>query len=191
MTQVRNVAVVVGSLRKDSVSRKLAKAFAAVTPNLKFNIVEIGDLPHFDQDLESDPPAQWVRFREEIAAADAVLFVTPEFNRSVPGALKNAIDVGSRPYGSSVWNGKPGAVISQSPGAIGGFGSNHHLRQSLVFLNVPLLSQEAYLSNSFSLFDENGELINEGTTEFLRAYGQQFSAWIETITPAAATAKAA
>jgi len=191
MTQVRNVAAVIGSLRKDSVSRKLAKAFAALTPNLKLNIVEIGDLPHFDQDLESDPPAQWVRFREEIAAADAVLFVTPEFNRSVPGALKNAIDVGSRPYGSSVWNGKPGAVISQSPGAIGGFGSNHHLRQSLVFLNVPLLSQEAYLGNSFSLFGDTGELINEGTTEFLRAYGQQFSAWIETIAPAAATAKAA
>lgn len=191
MTQVRNVAVVVGSLRKDSVSRKLAKAFAAVTPNLKFSIVEIGDLPHFDQDLESDPPAQWVRFRDEIAAADAVLFVTPEFNRSVPGALKNAIDVGSRPYGASVWNGKPGAVISQSPGAIGGFGSNHHLRQSLVFLNVPLLSQEAYLGNSYALFDDAGELVNEGTTEFLRAYGQQFAAWIETIAPAAATAKAA
>ena len=191
MTQVRNVAVIVGSLRKDSVSRKLAKAFAALTPNLTFNIVEIGDLPHFDQDLESDPPAQWVRFREEVAAADAVLFVTPEFNRSVPGALKNAIDVGSRPYGSSVWAGKPGAVISQSPGAIAGFGANHHLRQSLVFLNVPLLSQEAYLGNSFALFDESGELINDGTTEFLRGYGKQFSAWIETIAPAAATAKAA
>lgn len=191
MTQVRNVAVIVGSLRKDSVSRKLAKAFGALTPNLKFNIVEIGDLPHFDQDLESDPPAQWVRFRQEIADADAVLFVTPEYNRSVPGVLKNAIDVGSRPYGSSVWNGKPGAVISQSPGAIGGFGSNHHLRQSLVFLNVPLLSQEAYLGNSFALFDESGELINESTGEFLRAYGAQFSAWIETISPASATAKAA
>ena len=191
MTQARNVAVIVGSLRKDSVSRKLAKAFGALTPNLKFNVVEIGDLPHFDQDLESDPPAQWVRFRKEIAAADAVLFVTPEYNRSVPGVLKNAIDVGSRPYGSSVWNGKPGAVISQSPGAIGGFGANHHLRQSLVFLNVPLLSQEAYLGNSFALFDENGELINEGTAEFLRAYGAQFSAWIETIAPAADTAKAA
>lgn len=191
MTQVRNIAVIVGSLRKDSVSRKLAKAFAAVTPNLKFDIVEIGDLPHFDQDLESDPPAQWVRFREQIAAADAVLFITPEYNRSVPGVLKNAIDVGSRPYGSSVWNGKPGAVISQSPGAIAGFGANHHLRQSLVFLNVPLLSQEAYIGNSFSLFDESGELVNEGTAEFLRAYGQAFTAWIETIAPASAGAKAA
>lgn len=191
MSQVRNVAVVVGSLRKDSVSRKLAKAFAALSPGLNFNIVEIGDLPHFDQDLESEPPAQWVRFRNEIAAADAVLFVTPEYNRSVPGALKNAIDVGSRPYGSSVWNGKPGAVISASPGAIGGFGANHHLRQSLVFLNVPLLSQEAYIGNAFALFDDTGELINEGTTEFLRSYGAQFAAWIEKIVDDVPAAKAA
>jgi chromate reductase len=191
MTQVRNVAVVVGSLRKDSVSRKLAKAFAALNPTLKFDIVEIGDLPLFDQDFESDPPAQWVRFREEIAAADAVLFVTPEYNRSVPGALKNAIDVGSRPYGSSVWNGKPGAVISMSPGAIGGFGANHHLRQSLVFLNVPLLSQEAYIGNAFALFDDTGELVNEGTAEFLKSYGVQFAAWIEKIIDEVPAAKVA
>jgi chromate reductase len=191
MTQARTVAVVVGSLRKDSVSRKLASAFAALNPGLKFNIVEIGDLPHFDQDLESDPPPQWVRFRDEIATADAVLFVTPEFNRSVPGALKNAIDVGSRPYGQSVWNGKPGAVISVSPGAIGGFGANHHLRQSLVFLNVPLLSQEAYVGNAYALFDETGELVNEATTEFLRAYGQAFAAWIERIVDDVPARKAA
>jgi chromate reductase, NAD(P)H dehydrogenase (quinone) len=191
MTQARTVAVVVGSLRKDSVSRKLANAFAALNPGLTFNIVEIGDLPHFDQDLEADPPAQWVRFRNEIAAADAVLFVTPEFNRSVPGALKNAIDVGSRPYGQSVWNGKPGAVISLSPGAIGGFGANHHLRQSLVFLNVPLLSQEAYVGNAYALFDDNGELVNEATTEFLRAYGQAFAAWIERIVDDVPARKAA
>ena len=181
MSNPRTVAVVVGSLRKDSVSRKLAKAFAAVTPELKFNIVEIGDLPLFDQDLEAAPPAPWVRFRQEIAAADAVLFVTPEYNRSVPGVLKNAVDVGSRPYGASVWNGKPGAVISVSPGAIGGFGANHHLRQSLVFLNVPLLSQEAYVGNAFALFGDTGELVNEGTAEFLRAYGAAFAAWIEKI----------
>jgi chromate reductase, NAD(P)H dehydrogenase (quinone) len=191
MTQARTVAVVVGSLRKGSVSRKLANAFAALNPGLKFNIVEIGDLPHFDQDLESDPPVQWVRFREEIAAADAVLFVTPEFNRSVPGALKNAIDVGSRPYGQSVWNGKPGAVISLSPGAIGGFGANHHLRQSLVFLNVPLLSQEAYIGGAYALFDETGELINEATTEFLRTYGQAFAAWIDRIVDDVPALKAA
>ena len=181
MSHPRTVAVVDGSLRKDSVSRKTAKALAALTPGLKFRFVEIGDLPHFDQDLEGDPPAAWVRFRKEVDAADAVLFVTPEFNRSVPGVLKNAIDVGSRPYGASVWNGKPGAVISVSPGAIGGFGANHHLRQSLVFLNVPLLSQEAYIGGAYTLFDEAGELVNDGTAEFLRGYGQAFVAWIERI----------
>jgi chromate reductase len=192
MTQIRNVAVIVGSLRKDSVSRKLAKAFAALAPaNLKLDIVEIGDLPHFDQDLESDPPAAWTRFRNAVAAADAVVFVTPEFNRSVPGALKNAIDVGSRPYGQSVWNGKPGAVISVSPGAIGGFGANHHLRQSLVFLNVPLLSQEAYVGGAYSLFDDRGELVNESTQDFLKSYAAQFAEWVERIAPAAAVREAA
>jgi len=192
MTQVRTVAVVVGSLRKDSASRKLAQAFAALAPaHLKFDIVEIGDLPHFDQDLESDPPAPWVRFRDEIRVADAVLFVTPEYNRSVPGVLKNAIDVGSRPYGHSVWNGKPGSVISLSPGAIGGFGANHHLRQSLVFLNVPLLSQEAYVGNAFSLFGETGEIVSEATEDFLKAYAAAFADWIERIAPAAEARRAA
>jgi len=191
MSQPRTVAVIVGSLRKDSASRKLARAFAALNPDQTFNIVEIADLPHFDQDLESDPPAAWVRFRQEVAAADAVLFVTPEYNRSVPGVLKNAIDVGSRPYGQSVWNGKPGAVISLSPGAIGGFGANHHLRQSLVFLNVPLLSQEAYVGGAFALFDDSGELANESTADFLKAYGKAFAAWIERLTDDAPAAQAA
>jgi chromate reductase len=191
MSTTRTVAVVVGSLRKDSVSRKVAKALAALAPNLKFNFIEIGDLPFYDEDVEPNTPAQWTRFRNEIKAADAVLFVTPEYNRSVPGLLKNAIDVGSRPYGASAWNGKPGAVISVSPGAIGGFGANHHLRQSLVFLNVPLLSSEAYIGNAFALFGDNGELVNEGTAEFLRAYGQAFTAWIDTILPVAQGQKAA
>jgi chromate reductase len=181
MTQARTVAVVVGSLRKDSVNRKVAEALAKLTPGLEFKFVEIANLPHFDQDLEASPPAEWVSFRQEIASADAVLFVTPEYNRSVPGVLKNAVDVASRPYGSSVWNGKPGAVISVSPGAIGGFGANHHLRQSLVFLNVPLLSREAYVGNAFSLFNEAGDLVNEGTEQFLRDYGHAFAEWIELI----------
>jgi chromate reductase len=182
MSQPRTVTVIVGSLRKDSVSRKVAEAFAALAPkHLKFDYVDIGDLPHFDQDLETAPPAEWVAFRDRIRPSDAVLFVTPEYNRSIPGVLKNAIDVASRPYGASVWNGKPGAVISVSPGGIGGFGANHHLRQSLVFLNVPLLSLEAYVGNAFALFDENGELINESTAEFLRAYAQSFADWIERI----------
>lgn len=182
MSQPRTVAVVVGSLRKDSVSRKVAKAVAALAPkSLTFKFIEIGRLQHFDQDLEPTPTAEWVEFRNQIKAADAVLFVTPEYNRSVPGVLKNAIDVGSRPYGASVWSGKPGAVISVSPGAIGGFGANHHLRQSLVFLNVPVLSQEAYVGNAFALFDDKGALVNESTTAFLRAYAQAFADWIETI----------
>lgn len=192
MTQPRNIAVLVGSLRKDSVNRKVAKALEALTPNLKFNFVEIGDLPFFDQDLEANPPAEWVRLRGEIAAADAVLFVTPEYNRGLPAVLKNALDVASRPYGQSVWNGKPGAIVSVTIGAQGAILANHQLRSSLTFLNVPTLAQpEAYISGALSLFDENGELINESTSGFLAAFGQAFSAWIETHLATAPAAKAA
>ena len=182
MTQPRTVAVIVGSLRKESFSRKLAKAIAATAPaNLTFDFVDIGQLQHFNQDLEATPTAEWTAFRERIKAADAVLFVTPEYNRGLPGVMKNAIDVGSRPYGSSVWSGKPGAVISASPGAIGGFGAYHHLRQSLVFLNMPTLNQpETYVGHVATLFDENGELTNEGTREFLTGFAQTFADWIET-----------
>jgi chromate reductase len=181
MSKPRKVAVIVGSLRKESFSRKLAKAIAATAPsNLTFEFVEIGQLQHFNQDLEATPTAEWTAFREAIKAADAVLFVTPEYNRSVPGVLKNAIDVGSRPYGSSVWNGKPAAVVSNSPGAIGGFGAYHHLRQSLVFLNMPTVNQpETYVGNVATLFDEAGELINESTREFLTGLGQVFADGIE------------
>src|SRR5882757_5001815 len=164
MSQPRTVAVIVGSLRKDSVSRKVARAIEALTPNLKFVEIEIGNLQLFNQDLEATPTAEWVKFREEVKAADAILFVTPEYNRSVPGVLKNALDVGSRPYGHSAWNGKPTAVISVSPGAVGGFGANHHLRQSLVFLNVPAMPQpEAYIGGAAALFDKEGNITNEGT----------------------------
>ena len=192
MSQPRTVAVVVGSLRKDSVNRKVANALAALTPNLTFNLVEIGDLPFFDQDLEANPPAQWVRLRQEIAAADAVLFVTPEYNRGLPAVIKNAIDVASRPYGHSVWNGKPGAVISVTIGSQGAILANHQLRQSLVFLNVPTLAQpEAYISGALSLFDDKGALINDSTAGFLTAFGQAFSAWIEKIVADVPAAKAA
>ncbi len=183
MTNARNVAVLVGSLRKDSLNRKMAHALAALAPEgLKLGIVEIRDLPFYDQDIENTPPQAWVTFREQIAKADAVLFITPEYNRSVPGVLKNAIDVGSRPYGHSVWSGKPGAVMSVSPGAIGGFGANHHLRQSLVFLNVPVLQQpEAYIGGADKLFDEQGGIANPGTKEFLGRFMQAFEAWIATV----------
>ena len=132
----RDVAVLVGSLRKDSINRKVAAALRELAPaSLKLEIIEIGHLPLYNRDQDAKPPAEWAAFRQRIKGADAILFVTPEYNRSVPAPLKNAIDVGSRPYGQSAWNGKPGAVVSASPGAIGGFGANHHLRQSLVFLN--------------------------------------------------------
>jgi chromate reductase, NAD(P)H dehydrogenase (quinone) len=147
--------------------------------SLKLGIVEIRDLPLYDQDLDSDhPPEPWMRLRREIAAADAVLFVTPEYNRSVPAALKNAIDVGSRPYGKSAWNGKPGAVISVSPGAIGGFGANHPLLQSLVFLNVPALQHEAYIGGADKLFDQQGGIANPGTKEFLGKFLQAYERWV-------------
>jgi chromate reductase len=180
----KRIAVIVGSLRKESFNRKMAKALAALAPeSLKLEIVEIGELTLFNQDFEDTPPRDWVEFREQLLKYDGFLFVTPEYNRSVPGVLKNAIDVGSRPYGKSVWNGKPGAVISVTPGALGGFGANHHLRQSLVFLNVPTMHQpEAYIANAANLFDENGNLINDSTREFAVKYIHAFAAWVETNT---------
>jgi len=184
MSTTRNVAVIVGSLRKESFNRKIAHALAAVAPSsLKFEIVEIGNLPLYNQDLEGGDhtPAAWSDFRKQIKSRDAVLFVTPEYNRSVPAALKNAIDVGSRPYGQSAWSGKPCGVISSSIGAVGGFGANHHLRQSLVFLDMPVLQQpEAYIGAADKLFGDDGKLNNEGTAGFLKKYAETFAAWIET-----------
>jgi chromate reductase len=192
MAQPRIVAVVVGSLRKDSVTRKVVRALEAVAPShLTFVDVPIGQLPFYNEDDEASPPAAWVEFRNRIKAADAVLFATPEYNRSTPAALKNAIDVGSRPYGQSAWNGKPAAVVTVSPGAVGGFGANHHLRQSLVFLNMPTLPHEAYIGGAFGLFGEDGELTNEATREFLRTLGQTFAEWIERHAPAAVERAAA
>lgn len=180
MSTTRTVAVVVGSLRKESFSRKLAKALIAMAPPaIKLEIVEIAQLPFFNPDHEADPPQAVREFKQRVESFDALLFVTPEYNRGVPGVLKNAIDVGSRPYGKSSWNGKPAAVISVSPGAIGGFGANHHLRQSLVFLNVPALPHEAYIGDAGKLFDEKGALINDSTREFLQKFLQTFAQWIE------------
>ncbi|MFT3729053.1 MAG: NAD(P)H-dependent oxidoreductase [Terricaulis sp.] len=187
----RKIAVLVGSLRSDSLSRKVARAIAANAPaGVEFFYPEIGDLPLFNQDLEGAPPPAWMRFREEIKSADAVLWVTPEFNRSVPGALKNALDVGSRPYGQSVFNGKPAAVVSISMGGVGGFGANHHLRQSLAFLNMPTLPNEAYIGAAHTLFDASGALTNDDTRKFLAAFAGDFDRWISTHA-AASAAKAA
>lgn len=180
MSQVKHVAVLVGSLRKESINRKIALALAKLAPSsIKLDIVEIGDLPLYSEDIDvTPPPAAYTAFRNQIKAADAVLFVTPEYNRSVPAALKNALDVGSRPYGQSAWSGKPGAVVSASPGAIGGFGANHHLRQSLVFLNIPCMQQpEAYISNAGAIFEENGEL-TERTKTFLQSFVDAYADWV-------------
>ena len=159
----------------------MANALAALAPaRLQLEIVEIGGLPLYNQDLDDNPPAAWAEFRNRIAKADGVLFITPKYNRSVPGVLKNALDVGSRPYGQSAWDGKPGAVMSVSPGAIGGFGANHHLRQSLVFLNVPAMQQpEAYVGNAATLFDEKGGLANDSIREFAAKFINAFADWVE------------
>ena len=177
------IAVLVGSLRKESFNRKTANALVDLAPeSLSFDFLEIGNLPLFNQDLEDTPPKEWEDFRKQIKAADGLLFLTPEYNRSVPGVLKNAIDVGSRPYGQNSFDGKPGAVVSVSIGNISGFGANHHLRQSLVFLNVPTLAQpEVYLGDAGSLFDDTGKLTSEDTRKFLRSFMGTFSKWVEKI----------
>jgi chromate reductase len=178
-----SVGVFVGSLRKESFTRKVANAIIKLAPtSLRLEIVEIGQLPHYNQDLEGTPPGEWVAFRQKVRTHDALLFATPEYNRSVPGVLKNAIDVGSRPRETSVWMGKPGGVVSVSPGAIGGFGANHHLRQMLVFLNVPTLQQpEVYLGGAAKLLDEAGNLTDESAREFLQKFINAFAAWVELI----------
>lgn len=176
-----NIAVLVGSLRKESFNRKMANALIGMAPpSLALEIVEIRNLPLYNQDDDVNPPAASAAFKARIQQADAVLFVTPEYNRSVPGSLKNAIDIASRPSGKSAWNGKPAALISVSPGAIGAFGANHHLRQSLVFLNMPALQQpEAYIGGAAGLFDDQGKLVNDSTRDFLKKFLDAFVAWIE------------
>lgn len=176
-----DVVVLTGSLRKTSYSRKMGRALVKLSPaDMALSIVEIGDMPHYNEDVEVSPPEVYTRFRERMAASDAVLFVTPEFNRSMPGMLKNALDVGSRPWGKSIWSGKPAAVISMSQGALGGFGAHHHLRQVLVAVNlVAMPHPEAYIGGSAKLFDEAGELVDASTREFMIGFLRAFHAWID------------
>jgi chromate reductase, NAD(P)H dehydrogenase (quinone) len=182
----RKIAVIVGSLRAQSFNLKMAKELISLAPaSLSCEMVEIGQLPHYNQDDdEGTPPQEWTAFRERMKGFDGVLFVTPEYNRSVPAVLKNAIDVGSRPYGKSIWNGKPAAIVTVTPGAIGGFGANHHLRQSLVFLNMPAMQQpEAYVGGAANLFDDAGKLTNDSTRKFLHTFMERFAGWVETNAP--------
>jgi chromate reductase, NAD(P)H dehydrogenase (quinone) len=186
VTDSIDVVGVVGSLRRQSYSRRLALALGSVAPEaLKVDLAPIGGLALYNQDEDTDPPAPWLEFRERVRRAHAVLFVTPEYNRSMPGVLKNAIDVGSRPYGHSAWNGKPCAVVSCSPGAQGAFGANHHLRQCLVFLNMPVMQQpEAYIGGIDKLVDEQGRFTNPATRDFCRGVMGSFERWILTVSGA-------
>lgn len=189
----RKIAVLIGSLRKESFSRKIARNIEALAPaGLTFEEIDIAKVGHYNQDLDGNEPAEWLDLRTKIKSADAVLFVTPEYNRSVPGVLKNAIDIASRPYGKSAFDGKPAAVVSNSPGNIGGFGAHHHLRQTLAFLNMPTLQQpEMYLSGVGGWFDDAGKIKDEKTREFLAGFAKRFADWIEQTAPVAKRSEAA
>lgn len=167
----KKIGFIVGSLRKDSYNRKIAETFASLLPEeFEAEFLEIGNLPLYNEDLEVEGkvPAEWTAFREATKKVDGIFFFTPEYNRSFPAAIKNALDVGSRPFGESVWAKKPGLVVSGSMGAIGGFGANHHLRQSLVFLDIPVLpSPEAYIGGVQNLIEEDGKF-KEQTVNFFQ-----------------------
>jgi len=176
---VTKVAILVGSLRKNSFSGQIAKNVQTLFKDgYETEIVKIDDLPFYNEDFDNEGgtvPESYTRFREKIKEMDAVLFVTPEYNRSYPALLKNSLDVGSRPYGANLWDGMPAAIISQSPSNLSGFGANHHLRQPMVFCNMPVLQQpEAYLANVHELLDENGKITREDTIQFLQNVVDEF-----------------
>ncbi|GEN48720.1 NADPH-dependent FMN reductase [Ligilactobacillus pobuzihii] len=169
--------VIVGSIRKNSYSKGVAKAIAAGLPEgSEVNFLNIADLPLYSEDLDADSPAIYEQFRKDVKAQDAFIFVTPEHNRNIPAALKNALDVASRPWGQNVWAGKPALVASQSISGISGVLAHHSLRQSLVFLDMPTMQQpELYIGNTADLADDEGNITNEGTKEFLSGAGKSFS----------------
>ncbi|WP_099205047.1 NADPH-dependent FMN reductase [Scatolibacter rhodanostii] len=177
----KKIGIVVGSLRKGAFSQSVANYVASILPSdYEAKFVDLNGVDLFNQDLEGNPPASWTRLREDLKSVDAYLFFTPEHNRSIPAVLKNALDVGSRPYGESVWGGKPAGVVSVSPGGLAGFGANHHLRQVLSFLDIhPLQQPEAYIGSVHTLLNENGEVVNEDTQKHLQAYVAAFEKWVE------------
>jgi len=177
----KKIAVIVGSLRKESYNRKIAEEMIRLSEGkLEMKIVEIADLPLYTEDLDQNPPEAWTSFREQIKGADGLLIVSPEYNRTIPGALKNAVYVGSRPYGSSVWPGKPGAVVTSSISSLGGLAANHHIRQAFVFVDVPLMQQpEAYIGNAAEIFKEDGKTLVADTEKFLSDFIDAFHQWVE------------
>lgn len=175
------IAVVVGSLRKNSYNKKLARALEKLAQGkMSFVYVDIGSLPLFNQDLESDLPSSVVKLKADIDSADGVLFVTPEYNRSIPGVLKNAIDWASRPYGQSSWAGKPAAICGTSPGAIGTAVAQTHLRSITGgFLDMPTLGQpEMYITYKDEYFDDDQNVVNESTRKFLQGFLDKFAGWV-------------
>jgi chromate reductase, NAD(P)H dehydrogenase (quinone) len=180
MNKSLRIVALVGSLRRESYTRRVVNAMKSLTVAMDIEIVPIGALPLYDEDADDGtPPPAWQALRAQVRGADGVLFATPEYNRSIPGGMKNAIDVGSRPYGASVWSGKPAAVLSVSPGGLGAFGANHHLRQCLTFLDMPVLQQpEAYLGGIASHIDARGVITRAETVEFLKIFLSAFEVWI-------------
>jgi chromate reductase, NAD(P)H dehydrogenase (quinone) len=176
------IAVVIGSLRRDSINRKLANAVARLAPSqFTFKQLRIDDLPLYNQDDDSTPAETVRRLKSEIRSSQGLLFVTPEYNRSMPGVLKNAIDHASRPYGQNEWAGKPAGVIGASIGAIGTAIAQQHLRGSLAYLDVPTLGQpEVFLTVGDGFFDEGGAIANEGTRKFLQGWMDKYVAWLKT-----------
>jgi chromate reductase len=176
-----HILTIVGSLRKESFSLKIANALAKLTPDpLKMEVVTLNGLSFFNQDLEAAPPADWLAFREKLQKSNGVIFVTPEYNRSIPGVLKNAIDVGSRPYGKSSFLGKPTGIISNSPGPLGGVSAAKHLQNILPGISGPIMGQpETYLNGIGDAFNEKGELIKEPVQKLLQQYLEAFAAFVE------------
>jgi chromate reductase len=175
------VVVIVGSLRKASFTLKIANALAKLAPDtLKLNVVTLHDISFFNQDLEATPPADWVAFREKLQKSNGVLFVTPEYNRSISGVLKNAIDVGSRPYGKSSFIGKPTGIVSNSPGPLGGVSAAKHLQNILPGISGVIMGQpEIYLNGVGDAFDDKGELIKEAMKTVMKQYIDAFAAFVE------------
>ncbi len=176
----KQIAVLIGSLRKESYNRKIAHELIRLAPeNLKLNIIEIGDLPFYNEDLEENAPETWKTFRQKIQESQGVIIISPEYNRTIPAVLKNAIEVGSRPPKENSWTAKPGAVITASPGGIGGMGANHNIRQAGVSVNILMMAQpEAYIGNVNQLFEEDGKTLIEKTTTFLTKFLNSYENWL-------------
>jgi chromate reductase len=181
-----HIAVVVGSLRRESFNRQLAQAVISLAPaDFTFEFIDIGSLPLYSQDYDADYPEVAKHLKQRVEAADGLLFVTPEYNRSMPGVLKNALDWGSRPWGTNSWRNKPGAVLGTSVGATGTALAQQHLRNVLAYLDVPTLGQpEVFIKHDPAAINAKGEIVNDGTRKFLQSFVDRYVAWVKRQTAA-------